>query len=266
VSLAARSVPIVGVTWAPETRAALAAMTVQPTYAQGRDYNTLIQGLKQDGLWTRGDVLQLYVAHDEQAARVDIRNPSRVATAVNAPTWAVNTGYTPDGSTNYVNSNFTPSTDAVALTGSSGSIAVWEGSNVSTSSAAAGAAPGSSQTIRIDPRTNTNASRGGMNSSVSPASTATTTDSRGLSGFNRSGTTYTLWKAGTLFDTVVPSSNGPSIPNIPIFVGGYNNAGSLGSARAATQRLLWVGASLDATQWAALYARLLTYLTARNAA
>lgn len=59
----------------PETTTLVNAMTVAPTAVRQTNINNLIKSLKDSGVWSKLDVLHLYRAHTEQAARLNWKNP-----------------------------------------------------------------------------------------------------------------------------------------------------------------------------------------------
>lgn len=72
-----------------------------------------------DRLWIHG-------LSDTIAARTSFVNPSStMITAVNSPTFTPNVGYQGNGSTSYLNTNFTPSTQGVKYTQNSASLFVY---------------------------------------------------------------------------------------------------------------------------------------------
>jgi hypothetical protein len=71
--------------------------------------DTLITGLKSDGVWTKLDRLWLFAAENVQQALTDIVADVS-ATNVNSATFTANRGYTGNGSNMYINSNFNPTT------------------------------------------------------------------------------------------------------------------------------------------------------------
>lgn len=246
------------------TAALLAAMTTKPTGAQTADIDTLIRGLKADGLWTLIDGLWVLVAHDAQAARINWKTPASVASAVGSPTFTTNAGYAFDGVTNYLNLLFVPSTDKVAATATSLSIGVYERTNVGVSGARAMGTSGSA-TISLVPRTASNSVQLNLLSGLSGAGAATTTDSRGLTVAQTDGTNSAVYRAGSFFGSGALASPSATFPSVALFAGGYNAAGSLTSPRASTLGLVLTGAGLDATQHANLNTRVQTYMTARGA-
>ena len=69
--------------------------------------NTLVTTLKSDGNWTKLDRLWLFANTTTGNAIIDLKALAS-ATLVNAPAFVADQGYTGDGSTSYINSNYTP--------------------------------------------------------------------------------------------------------------------------------------------------------------
>jgi len=79
------------------------------------DLNNLILGLKADGIWSKIDVLN--VLHQSEAdTLLDIRGNSN-ATVVGSPVFDASDGFDAFTASDYVNTNFTPSTDGVKCVG-----------------------------------------------------------------------------------------------------------------------------------------------------
>jgi hypothetical protein len=96
------------------------------TVSNGRanTVNTLIVGLKSDGIWSKLDRLWLLAAENQQSALTDIK-ATALATAVNSPTFAPDVGFTGDASSKYIDTGYTPSTDGVAYTLNSCHLSIW---------------------------------------------------------------------------------------------------------------------------------------------
>lgn len=124
----------------PAALALFTAMTVPPTAARMQLINTTIINLKDTGVWTQLDVLYFLAAHDAQAARLNWKSPGGAfdAVAVNSPTFAVDRGYTGNGSNSRLRTNYTPSTNAVAQTQNNASLLIWSLTNSASNSADAG--------------------------------------------------------------------------------------------------------------------------------
>ncbi len=71
--------------------------------------NSLIVGLKADGVWTGLDLLSIYAAENTPSALTDMKALT-LSTAVSSPTFATDLGYTGNGSSSYIDSNFNIST------------------------------------------------------------------------------------------------------------------------------------------------------------
>jgi hypothetical protein len=74
-----------------------AAMTVQPDAPRKALINTLIVGLKADGVWTKLDWLVLLASHDTQASLLNAKAPAKILSAVSSPTFTTDRGWTGDG-------------------------------------------------------------------------------------------------------------------------------------------------------------------------
>lgn len=109
-----------GVTLDAAAAAIFDAMTTPPSDARKALINTAVVALKNGGLWSKLSSLQVYAAADNQAARVDWANPARVAVAVNSPTFTANRGFTGDGATSYIDTQFSSVGDANWTSATSG--------------------------------------------------------------------------------------------------------------------------------------------------
>lgn len=72
-------------------------------------YNDVFVALIAQGLWPFIRWLSLMCVDDAQAARINMKDPSQVATAVNSPTFVVDRGYEGDGATSYLSSGVSSS-------------------------------------------------------------------------------------------------------------------------------------------------------------
>src|SRR5260221_11632840 len=103
--------PVPGVQFDPATIAWVSAVianggTVSPARRQVVD--VLIKGLKLDGTFTKLDRLWMLCAENQVSALTDMVGLT-LATAVNAPTFTTDRGYTFDGATNYISTGYNPS-------------------------------------------------------------------------------------------------------------------------------------------------------------
>ena len=158
--------------------------------------NDFFLGVKADGNYTKIDAMWLPAAETQTIANRNLKNPATFTlTAVNAPTWTQYQGYTGNGTTQYLNTNFNVSTNGVAYTQNSNSFGFYSRTNIAQASADAGLYVSGNETI-INTRWTDNTFYGRNNGS-SPYVTFSTTDSRGLYVMQRpNGTTTRAFKNG----------------------------------------------------------------------
>lgn len=247
-----------------------AAMTVQPDATRKGQLDTLIAGLKTDGVWTKLQALWLVGSHDAQAARVNARSPGTFdLTATNSPTFTTDRGYETNGSTSYLDTNYVPSTSA---TQDDHALGAWV--NQTNNDTGSGSVNSMGGTIsasfgsQIIPRSAAGLLRGRVATTGPLDHTgATVTDKKGLTILDRS--TSALTTSSRNGDAVTGTSTAAStgLSTFSYYLLGLNNSGSLSNTLGSTGRIsaAFVGASLGATHRIALYNRLNTFLTAIGA-
>jgi hypothetical protein len=87
--------------------------------------NALIVTLKSGGVWTKLDRLWDFAAENTTCALVDLKALA-TATAVNSPTFTTDRGYTGNGSTSYIDTNFNPGTGTPNYTGNAACFGIWD--------------------------------------------------------------------------------------------------------------------------------------------
>ena len=90
------------VTEDPDATAYLNAQSTSPSANERSLVNTLVKGIKADGDWATLDWLVLHAAESAQAGRLNVRVPSKSMSAVNAPTFTANRGFTGDATAAYL--------------------------------------------------------------------------------------------------------------------------------------------------------------------
>ncbi len=101
----------------PETLQWLSALSTPPTPTTISCVNQFIAQCKVDGNWQLLDRFWLFAQDNQTNARKCIRNPTSTdVTEINSITWTAFLGYTGNGTTMSINSNFTPSTNGVNYT------------------------------------------------------------------------------------------------------------------------------------------------------
>jgi len=115
-----------------ETVSLLARMTNQPNSTRKDLIDSLIKGLKDDGLWSKLDVFWMFAAHTNAGgeALLNWKSSSYNCTLVGSPTFTTDRGFTGAGSTShYIKTNWNPSTNASNFTRNSGSFGFFNRTN-----------------------------------------------------------------------------------------------------------------------------------------
>ncbi len=115
-----------GPSYSAEATALFARMTTAPSDARKLSIDTLITSLKTAGVWTKLDALYILAAHASQAARLNWVQDLYNCTAINSPTFTTDRGYTGDGSSSYLDTNFNPTTASTPkLTQNDAHLGLW---------------------------------------------------------------------------------------------------------------------------------------------
>jgi hypothetical protein len=206
----------------------------------------LISTEKASGAWSLTDDCWLLCAENATQALTSLKQ-RRLATVTAAPTFAADAGYTFNGTTNYIDTGFIPSTHAVAQTDSNARIAVYERANLSSTGYAAGARSTTNRRLTINPR-------GGSDNMLGEANGQTATfggavsDSRGLISTARNGAAATdqvAYRNGVALTRTIDSGALSTRAVNSIFIGAFNNTGTAASFRAAQIGFVAVGATLS---------------------
>lgn len=242
-----------------EAQAVIAAMTTPPDSARATLIDNLILGLKSDGIWSKLDSIQIYAAADSQAARVDWVLPSRVATLTNSPTFTTDRGFTTNGTSNYVDTLYNPSTGTNFLQNTC-FFGVWSRTTGSITTSGSGWFDGT-RGITINPR---NISALGYRMTSATATTTTTpaiTDGVGWFSTNRdTSTTTQAYRNGSAVTGGTIGTSG-AIANHTLWMGAITAA----SFQAREWAAMAAGGHLTSTEHANLYTRIQTYMTAVGA-
>lgn len=108
-----------------DVAAYIAKLTTPPTGTERNLLNSLVTGLKSDGVWALLDRFALLAVETQQASLVDLRNPNKSFTASGTITFTVNRGWTGDGSTGYLDIGEAWSATGNQFALNSASLGVW---------------------------------------------------------------------------------------------------------------------------------------------
>lgn len=219
------------------------------------------------GHWYVTDDMACLAAENPGQALVTLKG-RRVMTPVNNPTFLADRHYATDGLSSYLNTNWNPALDAVAMRGTDVRVAAYERVNLAATAVVMGTTVAGVATISFRPRSASTTMLGALASG-----TATLTigaDSRGLKVMSRTGgvTTANGWDRGVALTPATTTTAVNVLPSAPFFIGARNNGGSPDQMRATTVAHVEWGAPLPGGTTAELawYTALQAHLTAINAA
>lgn len=130
------------------------AMTVKPGATRRLLIADTIRDLIAAGVWAKLDLFYVLAAHDEQAARLNWKNPgANTLTAVNSPAFAADQGFTGNATDAYLATGFNPVLQAGQFTQNSAHIGTFV--RTTSVSSAVDAGYESSPIVRIRSRTGT---------------------------------------------------------------------------------------------------------------
>lgn len=261
-----RRLMLPGIYYTAEARALFARMTTAPNSARKKLINRTIKQLKAAGLWAKMDALYFLAAADEQAALLNWKGATYNLTKTGSPAFNADRGFTGQDTggspvaSGYLSTGFTPSTAGGHFVLNSASLAVWSRTSAATSGTAIG---GVFDYSLIGPRVNSSQGICGLNQSGSD--TFSSSDGSGLFNVSRvaSGGTE-IYRNGASVATITHASTGLLTEQVRILAGSQGSSVTepwLGQAAFAA-----IGAGLDDTEAAALYAIVQPYMTAVGAA
>jgi hypothetical protein len=241
-----------------ESKTLFRNMNVPPEGARKKVIDTFIKGLKADGIWALLDTLWVTAAHSQQASRLNWKTPGTFTlTEVNSPAWVTDRGYTSNGSTSYLDTNFAPGTHAAQYTLNNASAGVYLRTDLNESTVDMGDST-SGNRLLIDSRF-TGSYFGGVND-ISNLSVAVS-DSLGMfSAVRTSSSARSLWVRGISVASDAQASSAVPVDNIYILC--RNNGGAATfSNRQNALSFLGSGSINQLT----LYNRMQTYMTSLGA-
>ncbi len=231
------------------TETFLASLSAAPALEAQLAYDRVIRRLQGGTLWGKCDVLTLYsglVATRADACK-NLRDPTKAVHTFTEPTtavgWAPISGLSTNGSDNFVDTGFNPTTFGGQFTQNSASIGLWYGGTATTfSSAPVGFFDGTDGTT-FNPRTTGNA----FGARVNQAAQSTSNGAVSPKGFKlanrRNSTGFDMFVDGLEVAVTAGNDNQTStaLNNSDFFIGRSSAANFV--AIDGT-RALWLGSSL----------------------
>lgn len=220
----------------------------------------LIVHLGTVGLWEKIDRLWIFASENSQSALRDIVSASAAA-VVSAPTFTADRGYTGNGTTSYVNSQYTPSTNGVKYTQDSAHICAWSltaGAGGSNSNRAIGNIVGGTNRSVLIPRNASDQVQILMNGITSDVAVNTSTDGFFIVNRSASGATQVYRNGSSILSGTSTSTGLPT----QAITADQDAATNLGTLQIAA---LGAGGSLSATDAVNYYDAMQPFLRAVGA-
>lgn len=216
------------------------------------------------GAWYLSDDYLGFWAENAAQALTSLKQ-RRLATAVAAPTFTADRGYTMNGSSQYIDTGFIPAVNGLNCTGTSQHIGVYERTNVSSSGISAGTVDAAVRVLSVNNRNGANAV--GRANTAGLNFTLTTANSQGLKAVSRAngGLTVKLFDRGVKLTDATAASTAAVAPSRSIYVGAVNNAGTAASFRAASTGFFVVGGAMSDAQHLAQYNAIQAWATSVGA-
>lgn len=203
------------------------AMTNKPTSSIASAQNTMVSSLVSGGVWAKLDLFYLFAqySNSDSEALINWVNPGTYdADLPTAPTFTSLEGFTGNGSSQYISTNWIPASHASNYALNDASVGIYGRNNVAVSSVTTGGR-GAASTGRVMCylRNTSNDSYIMLNSSS--ANTDSNTDSRGFFIYQRTASNVTkVYRNGT--EIVSGTEASGVLPNAEMFILSYNNQGS----------------------------------------
>jgi hypothetical protein len=232
-----------------------------PSPDQKTKQNKLVHDLKDAGIWDLLDVFYVFATDgSSDFATLNWKAPSaNQATKVNTPTFTANLGFTGNGTSSYLNTNWEPSTKGVNFTQDNAACFTYLGLDLAVNSTVDYGSNASTPTRTITQTTRTTAD--GLNLLLNTGTFTAMTNTNAIGFYHNkrtSSTAIALIKDGVVVSTQSQTSSG--IPPLNVYLLARNNAGTAGNFSANRMGVFGAGASLNAKE-SDLYTAWNTYFT-----
>lgn len=220
----------------------LSIMSAQPSSVFIENLNTMVFKLKAEKIWDQLDRFWLFATENRQHAKICIKSLSAI-TEVNSINWTANQGYSGNGTSTYINTNFIASTLGENYQTNDASIGLY--SRDSGTSTGVDIGVFQSGVINISElllRFSTNLAYVDINTNASN-SVASTNGSGLFLGKRINNSSVALYRNGNILGTTLTQASSGR-PNIPIYMAARNEAGVAGSFTSRQYSMCCFGSSI----------------------
>ena len=249
--------------WVDRFGAAVVAAGGTVSVARADQLKAMIGAMTGVGSWQKLDDMALLAA-ENQAQSLVLLKSGRLMTAVAAPTFTADRNWAFNGTTQYINSNWVPSTMAQRMTPENGRLACYERTDVGSAGTNIGATTGAAGTgpvlLRVRSATNTAAFQictGAATWTISPITSIGLTSASRIAG----SLTTKGWKRGVAQPDATATSPLLALTDRPLYLGA-RNSGAADQFRAASMaHAEWGAPFTDTAMELAHYNALQAHLT-----
>jgi hypothetical protein len=244
---------VFGAAFDPDAQAFITAAGITDN-TQKTAINTLVVDMKGFGIWTKMKAIYPFVGGTATTHKFNLINPADTNAAfrlVFFGGWTHTTNGAQGNATNsYADTFFIPSTQYSVI--DNAALSVYSRSNITENKCEIGCYNGSNSALQINVATTAFAPQntGTYINNVTESKFADT-DSRGFYIVSRTGTTVTMFENSTL--KVTQTTTALARPNVNIFIGAQNNAGSLNIPSSKQLAFASIGDGLTNTDAANFY-------------
>lgn len=243
-----------------EAAALAARFTTAPTNARAALIDTMVGAIKTAGVWSKLDALYVFAAADQQAALLNWVAAAYDATLVSTVSFTADRGFTGNGTSGYVSSNFNPTTaSSPKFTQNDAYFGLWSRATGQQAGSAAGFFDGTNGTTRVT-RNASDTGQGRINQ-ASALATPVLLDGLGLHGIARSGAAVIRMARNGVNQTTGTNASA-TLANGAIRFGSISNS----SFSALPFGAGAIGQNITEAEELGLYNALNTYLVAVGAA
>lgn len=216
-----------------------------------RDFVVALKdSLNIDSLAQVFDVIQIYANGNSEAALRNLVNRTHDATAVSSPTFTAFEGYSFNGTSNYLNTDYNPREDSVNVSRSAFTFGIYSktaptGTSSSKNHGVYDTGAGTGSRICVNPARSTDLAR------VYPCNVAVPqtafTGSVGMLSVVRSASNASYAVANKTFGTVDTGAPQP-LPNYNMYIGATNSGDTAAEFITGTIALFFIGSSLTSDE------------------
>lgn len=254
-----RSIAAISCKLDPATITWLAQLGTRPSVAVISAVDHFIKGCKADGNWTLLDRFWLFAQDNQTNSLTSIVNPtSSVATEVSSPGWTSLQGYTSNGTTSYINTNYTPSTDAVNFTQNSATQFIYSRTDSQEASLQGGGGLANLHATHLNIRNSSDQILSRTNGTTATGAISNTSSLGFFTAVRSSFTAVTFYRNGSSLGS--PASNtSTGLATVKLYALSNNNNGT--AANFSTRQIAVYGFGSGSINQATFYTRVLNLAT-----